>query len=938
MKEKNGFRKGGEQMKRLHYEIRGMTCAACVSHVERAIRSVLGENETFTVSLLTNSVSLLLSDDRADAEETVARLKTAVANAGYTLLTEPEAEPDAKKRADARWNFIRLWISVGFTLLLLYLSMGGMIGLPIPSLFTGTEHAMQLALAEFALTLPVLVLNFRFFKNGFRALFHRSPNMDSLIAVGSGAAVIYGIVACFAIGFASSDAEIHRWVHDLYFESAAMILTLVSVGKTLEARAKEKASDAVRSLASLVPATVAVRRDGVETAVPVGEVIPGDLLLIRAGEMIPVDGIVTDGNGSTDESALTGESMPVEKCAGDGVRAASVLTSGFLTVRAEAVGEETSLSRIIRLLEDAAASKAPIARVADRVSAIFVPIVMAVSAVALIVWLAVTGDAGQALRAAISVLVISCPCALGLATPTAITVSVGRGAGNGILFRNAEALEKFCGVKTVVFDKTGTVTEGKPSLTDVFAYGISAPQLLSACAAVERRSAHPLALAVCRYAESANLPVPDASEFELRTGIGVSAKVSGALYEIGKPTDAWLAALSGDPVSNDLPAGNSVSGDLPANDPSFVSSDGLRTVERPDADSIRADFAALERAGKTAVLVTRDGEPCGILGIADRIRSDSPAAIAAFRSAGVRCLLLTGDNERTAASVAAELGMDGYYARLLPEDKERMVRELSAASPCAMIGDGINDAPALARADVGIAIGAGTDVAIESAGVVLSGSSLSSAVEAYFLSRATIRVIRENLFWALFYNAICIPVAAGVFFPLFGWQLSPMLASAAMSLSSLCVVTNALRLRRIRLLPPAPEPHDGSSKSTTKTISKKGDSKMLFGKNKNAKKAAPAVDSVAVPAANDAPVVQNPASGGELVYKIAVDGMMCQHCVMHVKNALAAVSGVLDVSVDLDAKCATVRASATFDPAALSDALSSAVTAAGYTPGAVVRE
>ncbi|MBQ7347447.1 MAG: heavy metal translocating P-type ATPase [Clostridia bacterium] len=869
-------------MQRLHYEIKGMSCAACVGHVERAVKGVLKENDTFTVSLLTNSVSILPAREigAAELEAFEKRLAAAVKAAGYTLLLE--VTEVGKKDGAFRKSLIVLIVSVCFTLAVMYLSMGGMIGLPIPSIFLGTENAIYMALAQLVLTLPVLILNFKFFRNGFSALFHRAPNMDSLIAVGAGASVIYGLVAVFMIATATDAAQIHSWIHDLYFESAATILTLVSFGKMLEARAKDKASDAVRSLADLSPKFAAVLRDGVEISVPVEELCVGDLILIRAGELIPVDGEVVFGEGSADESALTGESMPVEKEIGSSVRAACVLTSGALTVRATEVGENTSLSRIIRLLEDAAASKAPIARIADKVSAVFVPFVMGISMLTLILWLLITHHGEQAFRSAIAVLVISCPCALGLATPTAITVGIGRGARRGILFRNAEALEKLCSVKTVVFDKTGTVTEGKPSVTDIYAYGVEAKEMLTVAAAVERLSSHPLALAVQNTAQQTGLTLPEVTEFQSLTGVGAEGKIGEIVCRVGKPDNAFRTAA------------DNIDASLSSKNEACRSEMGEASVfTYSDTSSLYRDFAALEASGKTAVVVSFDGTPVGVLGISDRIRSDSVIAVNALKNAGVACLMLTGDNEKTAAFVAQKTNLDGFRASLMPEDKERIVGELAKDGFCAMVGDGINDAPALVRADVGIAIGAGTDVAIDCADVVLSGSSLTGVSEAFCLSRASIRIIKQNLFWALFYNAVCIPVAAGVFYPLFGWQLSPMLASAAMSFSSVCVVLNALRLRKVSLAPK----NQNVTQDFKENKKQEGDKDMLFSKSKT--------------------------------YIIPVEGMMCQHCVSHVKNALEAVKGVQSVNVSLDEKSATVTGSAA------PKALITAINAAGYSAGNV---
>ena len=588
-------------------------------------------------------------------------------------------------------------------------------------------------------------------------------------------------------------------------------------------------------------------------------------MLIRAGELIPADGVVVSGEGSTDESALTGESMPVEKSEGSPVRAACVLTTGALTVRAEQVGEDTSLSRIIRLLEDAAASKAPIARVADKVSAVFVPCVIGISILTFGLWMLLAQNVEQAFRSAIAVLVISCPCALGLATPTAITVGIGRGATKGILFRNAESLERLSGVKTVVFDKTGTLTEGKPALTDLYVYGEESEKVLKFAAAVERLSSHPLAFAVQKGAEQlAFFNLPEVKNFVSLTGMGAEGVVDGILCRVGKPSAELFQVLKDSEKTQNIESRV------------WKKDENLQILQRSDLSCIADDFQSLENQGKTAVFVTFDGRPVGVMGIADRVREDSRTAVEALQSAGVRCLMLTGDNERTAAFVANKVGLDGYRAGLLPEDKEKTVREIAEQAPCAMVGDGINDAPALVRADVGIAVGAGTEIAIDCAGVVLSGCSLVGVADAYFLSRASIRIIKQNLFWALFYNAICIPVAAGLFYPLLQWQLSPMLASAAMSFSSVCVVTNALRLRSIRLW--------------------KGGSEKMFGKKEIVK------------------------------YTLCVEGMMCQNCVAHVKKSLEGVKGVQSVTVDLDAKTAVVEAVS----AVSAKVLVNAVVSAGY--------
>ncbi len=847
---------------RLHYTIKGMTCAACVAHVERAIGRVIGEGESANVSLLTNSVSLTV-DDTTDVQSLEKRLAAAIQRAGYELVTEQPKQQ--KENKESKKQIVTLILSALFTLCVMYLSMGSMVGLHAPAFLRGAENAAFMCLAQLLLTVPVLILNRRFFISGARALWNRSPNMDSLICVGAGASVVYGLFAFIMIVTAKDTDTVHKYLHDLYFESAAMILTLVSVGKLLEARAKDKTADAIRSLSTLAPAFVTVIKEDKEILLPIEELQKDDVFLIRAGERIPADGVVLSGSGTVDESALTGESMPTEKSEGSEVRAACVLLSGALTVRAERVGEDSSLARIIRLLEDAASSKAPIARVADKVSAVFVPVVMAISACTLAVWLIATQNVEQALRSAISVLVISCPCALGLATPTAITVGVGRAAKKGVLFRSAEALEKFSTVQTVVFDKTGTLTEGKPSLTDVYTYNAAAEDVLRAAASVEHLSIHPLATAICRGAESYGVTqLDEVTDFETLTGIGAIGKIDGKCLRIGRPSTEFLTQTKN--TENNIQTEENTA---------F----SLHVVQKTGVCNIQEDILTLENQGKTVVLVTLENEPIGVLALADRIREEAKQTVQGLKNKGISTLMLTGDNERTAAAITAQAGLDAYRAGLLPEDKERILHELSLTGVCAMVGDGINDAPALTRADIGIAVGAGTEVAIDCADIVLSGNAISGVFDAWQLSRATLRIIKQNLFWALFYNAICIPVAAGVFFPILHWQLSPMLASAAMSFSSLFVVSNALRLRFISL-----DHHKGEKK--------------MFGIKKKE----------------------------NITYTLAVEGMMCQHCVAHVKKALEGIKGVSAAEVDLDAKTATVDALSSVSMATLIDA----VVAAGY--------
>lgn len=874
-------------MQRLQYKIKGMSCAACVSHVEKAVRSVLDEKDECSVSLMTNSLSIKLSDEHVEKEKTSKlekRLFEAIKKAGYELLVNTNQKEDSA--AEWKRKKVSLIVSSSLTLVLMYVSMGEMLSLPIPYFLRGAENALFMAIFQLILTVPVLWIYRSIFKNGISALFHKAPNMDSLIAIGSGASVIYGVVTIFMLVFANQNLHAsHAGMHDLYFESAAMILTLVSLGKTLEFRAKTRAADAITSLLTIAPKSAIVIRDGRESSILVDEVKVGDILVVRAGEMIPVDGVIVEGEASVDESALTGESMPVDKEIGATVRAACILSNGYIKMKATGVGEETSLARIIRLLEDAAASKAPIARIADRVSAVFVPCVMAISCVTFAVWMIATKSFEPSLRSAIAVLVISCPCALGLATPTAITVGIGRGAKMGILFRSAEALERLCSIETAVFDKTGTVTEGRPVVEEICTVDDQEMLVMAYAAAVERLSSHPLADAIKSAAEELACEELSVTDFQYSIGIGARGVVNGRLCRVGKPSTAVREKIK--QMDTDSAACDSSVSKKIRN----TSSHAVSICSCKQEHDLLMSLSRLEGEGKTAVLVEIDGKNVGVIGISDRIRDDSKEAIEALQSLGVSCHMLTGDHEKTAAYVAKKVNMDGYYASLLPEDKERIVGELSKDAPCAMIGDGINDSPALLRADVGIAVGAGTDIAIDCAGVVLSGSSLRDVARAHSLSRATIRVIKQNLFWALFYNAICIPVAAGVFYPLFGWQLSPMLASAAMSFSSVCVVSNALRLKRIKL--ENQHPVKQKQKKASKKPHEKEKNHMLFKKEIRTD-------------------------------VIGVEGMMCPRCVAHVKGALEAVKGVQSVEVSLEEKTATVTGSAPLK------ALTDAIVAAGY--------
>ncbi len=843
-------------MKKIRYVIKGMSCAACVSHVEHAAKKVI-LSENFSVSLLTNTLTVTLEDE-VNEEKLFDSLRKEISLAGYGLMrekTRKDSEEETKKQNKSA--LLRLIASCILTVSLMYVSMGSMIGIPVPKAFS--ENAFVFALIQFFLTIPVIILNFKFYKNGYAALFRLAPNMDSLIAIGSSASLIYGIVAIAFIGYGlNSDnlALVHSYRHNLYFESAAMILTLVSLGKMLEGRAKANAASAIGKLADMMPSSAIIIKDGVKTEVLTEEIKVGDIVVIRAGEIIPIDGIIINGNASVDESAISGESIPVEKAEGDEVRAVCTLTGGYIEIRAERVGSDTSLSKIINLLEDAAASKAPISRLADRVSRIFVPIVISISLITAVIWLIFTRDIAMAFECAVSVLVISCPCALGLATPTAIMVATGRGAQRGILIKSAEALEDLHSIKYFLTDKTGTLTEGKPSVTDIIPFSCEASELISVAYSAEAMSSHPLAEAVCRKAEEMAVEKRNAENFSMVLGMGIGAYIDGRPCFVGKPE--------------------------------FLFENG---VDINDSQFIYEQMETLENEGKTAVCVSFDGHFTGIIGIADKLREDSVKAISDLKKMGVVPVMLTGDNERTASAVAKSCGIDEVYSRLLPEDKERLIREFSEKGKCAMIGDGINDAPALAAADIGIAVGAGTEVAIDCADVVLSKSSFSDAVAAIKLSRATITCIRENLFWALIYNTICIPIAAGVLYPAFNVALSPMIASAAMSFSSIFVVLNSLRLK-IKNIGFENKKINCPCENNKSEIQKEDDD--MFGKNKTV--------------------------------NFSVEGMMCEHCKAHVEKALLDVKGVKSATADLASKSVTV----VVKDSVSEDTLKAAVVAAGY--------
>ena len=746
------------------YNVTGMSCAACSARVEKAVSKVPGVTAC-SVSLLTNSMGV-------EGTASPAEIISAVTAAGYgaslkgnksNRVSQSEAEEALEDHETPALKH-RLIASAGFLLVLMYFSMGHMMwGWPLPAWFKDNHVAM--GLVQMILAAIVMVINQKFFINGFKSLWHRSPNMDTLVALGSMASFVWSVYALFAMTRAQVDgdmAAVMNYMMEFYFESAAMILTLITVGKMLEARSKGKTTDALKSLMKLAPKTASVERDGKEVSVPVEQVQKGDVFLVRPGENIPVDGVILEGNSAVNESALTGESIPVDKAAGDQVSAGTVNQSGFIKCTASRVGEDTTLSQIIKMVSDAAATKAPIAKIADKVSGIFVPTVITIAVITTLVWLLTGHDFGYALARGISVLVISCPCALGLATPVAIMVGNGMGAKNGILFKTAVSLEEAGKVQIVALDKTGTITSGQPEVTDVLpAPGVDKEELLQYAYTLESRSEHPLARAILTKGKEMDLELLKISDFMALPGNGLTGTVNHRIM-----------------------AGGSLA---------FVSS----KTRVPDSFTVQAK--TLADAGKTPLLFMRDGKLLGIIAVADVIKKDSPQAVRELQAMGIRVVMLTGDNERTAKAIGAQAGVDQVIAGVLPDGKESVIRKLKEKGKVAMVGDGINDAPALTRADLGIAIGAGTDIAIDAADVVLMKSRLSDVPAAVRLSRATLRNIHENLFWAFFYNVIGIPLAAGVWIPLFGWTLNPMFGAAAMSLSSFCVVTNALRLNLFRI-------------------------------------------------------------------------------------------------------------------------------------------
>lgn len=811
---------------KLKFEVTGMTCAACSARVEKVTKAVAGVADA-QVNLMGGT---MVVEAEKDVKDAVIR---AIVGAGYGARLAGEKAP-APAKDESKDKLGRLIASATFLLVLMYFTMGHMVGLPVPHWYHGIENALVAALLQFCLTLPVIILNRGYYVRGFKALWHRSPNMDTLIAVGSGAALLYGVAALFRMAGAMGHGDwetVKFYSENLYFESAAMILTLISVGKFLESRAKGKTGDAIRALMDLRPETATVLRDGEEVNIPAEEVRVGDMVIVRSGGRIPVDGTVLEGRGAVDQSALTGESVPVDVEAGSQVAAATILTEGFLKFRADKVGKDTTLQQVIHLVEEAGGSKAPIARLADKISGVFVPVVMGIAFVTFIIWMIAGYGLEFSLTSAISVLVISCPCALGLATPVAIMVGTGKGASMGVLFKNGAALEQLHSVDTVVLDKTGTLTTGKPAVTDILPASVSEEKLLTLAAALEKSSEHPFAKAIMDKA--AGMSLPATTNFETLPGMGIAAEVEGIRYLGG---NARLMQEYGIAIP---------------------------------------DYSGLAAQGKTPLyFATADGTYLGAIAAADVLKQDSLAAVSAMKKQKLHVVMLTGDNGKTAAAIGKTAGIDEIISDVLPADKAESIKRLQGKGrKVLMVGDGINDAPALATANVGMAIGAGTDIAMESADVVLMSGSLSGVANAIRLSKATIRNIKENLFWAFFYNCLGIPVAAGALFIPFGIQLSPMLGAAAMSMSSVFVVTNALRLRRFR-----PE--------TAVQEIKKEEIKMTT--------------------------------------VLKVEGMMCTHCKAMVEKVSKALPGAEDAVVDLQAKTVTVTGNID------KEALAKAITDAGY--------
>ena len=874
------------------FDVTGMTCSACSSHVEKSVGKLTGV-ENVSVNLLTNSMQVEFDENKLDT----AGIIKAVEDAGYGAAVKDEHAKSGAKTSgqsgsqennglsaveqNVKNMKKRLIVSLIFWIPLMYVSMGHMIyqwlNIPMPpftmNFLHGNENAITYAFTQFLLLLPILIANQKYFKNGFKTLWHRSPNMDSLIAIGAGAAILYGIFAIYRIGYAMGHGDmmvVHQYAHDLYFESAGTILTLITIGKYLETKSKGKTSEAITKLLNLAPKTVTVVRDGVEQVVDAADVGKGEIFLVKPGESVAVDGIVLEGKSSFDESAITGESIPVPKQEGDTIVSASINKSGLIRAKATKVGEDTTIAQIIRLVEEASSSKAPIAKMADKIAGVFVPTVITIALITGVIWLISGATFEFAMSTAIAVLVISCPCALGLATPVAIMVGTGKGAENGILIKSGDALETAHQIDTVVLDKTGTITQGKPVVTDIIcAAGKNADktQLLQIAGSLEKGSEHPLAEAIVNYCVTNNISLEKVTDFNALFGKGIEGTVSGTHYYAGNEKMMKEKGIS------------------------------LSTEQKNQ-------IQALAKQGRTPLLFADEKQFLGIVAVADVVKPTSKEAVQKFRDYGIHVIMLTGDNEVTAQAIKEQVGIDEVIAGVLPTQKEKKISALKQAGhKVAMIGDGVNDAPALASADVGIAIGAGTDVAIESADIVLMKNDLLDAVGAVKLSKAVIRNIKENLFWAFFYNSIGIPLAAGVLYPLFQIKLNPMFGAAAMSLSSVCVVSNALRLRWVKLhdaKKTQSEPHQDVAASTIADINQHN-----------------ALD-------NNIKSTNNDKGESTMTTTISIEGMMCAHCQAHVEKALKEVAGVTEVTVSLENKNAVVTGDASVE------ALKQAVVDAGY--------
>lgn len=874
------------------FDVTGMTCSACSSHVEKSVGKLTGV-ENVSVNLLTNSMQVEFDENKLDT----AGIIKAVEDAGYGAAVKDEHAKSGAKTSgqsgsqennglsaveqNVKNMKRRLIVSLIFWIPLMYVSMGHMIyqwlNIPMPpftmNFLHGNENAITYAFTQFLLLLPILIANQKYFKNGFKTLWHRSPNMDSLIAIGAGAAILYGIFAIYRIGYAMGHGDImvvHQYAHDLYFESAGTILTLITIGKYLETKSKGKTSEAITKLLNLAPKTVTVVRDGVEQVVDAADVGKGEIFLVKPGESVAVDGIVLEGKSSFDESAITGESIPVPKQEGDAIVSASMNKSGLIRAKATKVGEDTTIAQIIRLVEEASSSKAPIAKMADKIAGVFVPTVITIALITGVIWLISGATFEFAMSTAIAVLVISCPCALGLATPVAIMVGTGKGAENGILIKSGDALETAHQIDTVVLDKTGTITQGKPVVTDIIcAAGKNADktQLLQIAGSLEKGSEHPLAEAIVNYCVTNNISLEKVTDFNALFGKGIEGTVSGTHYYAGNEKMMEEKGIS---------------------------------LSAEQKNQIRE----LAKQGRTPLLFADENQFLGIVAVADVVKPTSKEAVQKFRDYGIHVIMLTGDNEVTAQAIKEQVGIDEVIAGVLPTQKEEKISALKQAGhKVAMIGDGVNDAPALASADVGIAIGAGTDVAIESADIVLMKNDLLDAVGAVKLSKAVIRNIKENLFWAFFYNSIGIPLAAGVLYPLFQIKLNPMFGAAAMSLSSVCVVSNALRLRWVKLhdaKKTQSEPYQDVAASTIADINQHN-----------------ALD-------NNIKSTNNDKGESTMTTTISIEGMMCAHCQAHVEKALKEVAGVTEVTVSLENKNAVVTGDASVE------ALKQAVVDAGY--------